>query len=122
MANLFDVMSIDIVRDKVMKYTYPTDEDIALYREEHKRKTKELMILDVLNLYPMCTWCKLLGNMVRMQGMSLERKNNRRLNSLVLFSRFKRYYFVLRRYLKEHAKNGCNVGCNRSWTLSGLFI
>ena len=55
MANLFDVMSIDIVRDKVMKYTYPTTKISLFIQRRTQTKNKELMILDVLNLY-LRTW------------------------------------------------------------------
>lgn len=111
MVNLYDVMSIDLVRRKVMEFSYPTQSQIEEYRRQHLKKIREMMILPVICKFPLCMWCRMIKNMNEMQEMTSEQRLNRRQNISSLYTtKLPAYYKRLRAKYLENDKHMCANG------------
>ena len=56
---LFDIMSIDLVRNKILEYAYPTKEQLELWRKEHCIKRNKILGLKNIHCFniSICTLC-----------------------------------------------------------------
>ena len=97
---LYTVMAIDLVRDNVLAFMYPREDQLARWRSAHREKVRR-MIGYCEPLEPLCALCRL---ELMPNRRTAEQSVNQRRDSLFLFVRFRRYIKRLTRYLERFQK------------------
>ena len=106
MSLLWTVMNVQLIREKIFNYMYPSQIQLQEWKKKHKRKIQN-RIGWFGSIEPLCYLCRIRQEKREKRERTLIQENNIRLDNMIYFLKFHKHIRRLRAYVSKYHPESC---------------
>ena len=99
-------MNVELIREKIFNYMYPTQIQLKEWKKKHKTNIQN-RIGWFGSIEPLCYLCRIRIEKNEKRKRTRIQENNLRLDNMIYFLRFHKHIKRLRAYISKHHPKSC---------------